>query len=121
MSIASLAPTAAASLAVPVATPSPSIFDADLRSALGSQTTGTGSALQSAHQTEPGRGTPAAGSRRHHHRDHGSDTAPDLRTASGQAAPGTGNGQAPTQTSGQLLQSDLIRSLQAYGAVAWRG
>jgi hypothetical protein len=117
MSIANLAAVSAAqaaSLAAPNAASNASAFAATLQTAEG--------ATPAAYQTGSGRGTPGAG-HRHHHHGHTStvDAANSGQASSGQTNQATGSGQAPTQAPGQLLLSDLMRGLQAYGATKSAG
>lgn len=118
MSIASLTAAAVVSPVGPHATSHSGHFGTNLQSALGTGAAGAAGSIRSAHQTEPGRATPSTKRR---HQQKGSDTTPDARTAAAQADPAIGSGQAPTQTPGQLLLSDLRRGLQAYGAVTSLG
>ena len=102
MSIAGVSTTsyaAAATQAGAAATPGASAFGAQLQSAIANQA--SAGAAATAYQTEPGRGTPAAG--QHHHHSHGS-----MNDLSGSTA--------TAQSAGSLLYGDMQRGLQAYGA-----
>lgn len=92
-------------------------FGATLQTTMAGQSAGDSDPLRTAYQTEPGRGTPGSAHRHHHHLDGGASDATGTATAQGESGTAaTATAAANSQTSGELLLSDMLRGLQAYGA-----